>query len=399
MRKFEDIVPPSRRKDDATREVSAGTKPRSPGFPYATVLTVLVIISASVGALFYFSSAKVEVVPSTASAAAQGSFTASKNSGDLPFELLTVQKVATQGVESRGTKTVSTAASGTVTLYNTQASAQRLVATTRLATPSGLIFRIRSAVTIPAGSQAKPGSIKIQVTADKPGDSYNVGPTSFTVPGLAGTPQAGKVYARSTVAMSGGASGTVPVVDPAAASAAEAALQRALAPELEAGLAELIPAGYALLPGASALSYTARSPVPSSAGGTVDIQIQGTATAVIFPSSALAKAVASSAAGLNYQGEGLTLGSNGDLSLTASGGLPDADTNSFTFMLSGTAPLVYTVDSGRIAAAVSGKSRREAEVALTNYPEVRRAVIILRPFWRQTFPEDPASIRVEVGRP
>jgi hypothetical protein len=69
---------------------------------------------------------------------------------------------------------------------------------------------------------------------------------------------------------------------------------------------------------------------------------------------------------------------------------------SFSFTLSGTAVLEYTVDPVRIAAAIAGKTRAEAEVALTNYPEVKRAVLILRPFWRKVFPEDPTAIAVSV---
>ena len=79
--------------------------------------------------------------------------------------------------------------------------------------------------------------------------------------------------------------------------------------------------------------------------------------------------------------------------------MPDAEATSFSFTLSGSAPLVYTVDTARIAAAVAGKTRSAAEVALTSYPEVSRAIIILRPFWKQTFPEDPAAIRVVVTNP
>jgi hypothetical protein len=80
-------------------------------------------------------------------------------------------------------------------------------------------------------------------------------------------------------------------------------------------------------------------------------------------------------------------------------GMPDPSATSFSFTLSGTASLIYTIDSTRIAAAVSGKTRSAAEVALTNYPEVKRAVIVLRPFWRQTFPQDPSTISIVVVNP
>ena len=368
-------------------------------FPYATMFVVIIIIAASAGALYYFSSAKIEITPSTVSAAVQGSFTAGQGAADLPFKVITAQKVASQSVKGSGTKTVNSSASGTITIYNTQAKAQALITNTRFATAAGLIYRIHKAVTIPAGSTDKPGSITATVYADQAGSTYNVGPSSFTIPGFEGTPQATQVYARSTAAMTGGASGTVPTVDAVAGAQAQTALTTALAPDLAKGLQEQVPAGYVLLPGSATTTYQDLDAVTSATAGMVDVKVQGTISAVVFPNAALAKAIALSVSGLNYQGEPLTLSATDSLKLLPTAGIPDAAATSFAFTLSGTAPLVYTVDTARIAAAVAGKTRSAAEVALTNYPEVNRAIIVLRPFWKGSFPEDPAAITITVTQP
>ncbi len=399
MRTLDDIVPPSRRKEMEPMGQSTGRGPlklseRPPKFPFTTLIAVALVIVASIGALFYFSSSKIEVTPSTVSAAVQSSFTATQSSGSLPFEIITAQKIASQGVKGSGTKTVNSSASGAITIYNTQSKAQKLITNTRFATTAGLIFRIHSAVTIPAGTQAKPGSVVAKVFADQAGSTYNIDPTSFTVPGFAGTPQASQVYARSSSAMTGGASGSVPVVDAALEAQARSALIAALAPDLLASLRSQIPAGYVLVPGAATTTYQELTPTLSSTTGQVDVKEQGTITAAIFPNAALAAAVATSVTGIGYRGEPITFTSTDNLLLTAGNGLPQPQESSFSFVLTGTAPLIYGVDSARIAAAVAGKTRSAAEVALTNYPEVKRAIIILRPFWRQTFPQDPASISV-----
>lgn len=402
MRTLNDITPPSRRKEVDSMSQSPSDRgtlrlnERPFKFPYATIIAVLVVIGVSIGALFYFSSAKVEVTPTTVSAAVESTFTANQSSGDLPYEIITAQKIATQSVKSSGTKTVNTAASGNITVYNTQTKSQRLIATTRFATTAGLIYRIKTAITVPGGSPANPGSIVAKVYADQTGSTYNIGPTSFTIPGLAGTPQASQVYARSDTPMTGGASGTIPVVDEKLASETESSLIKALTPDLLAAIEAQVPEGYTLLPGASSSTFEALTPVPSGTTGTVDVKEQGTITAVVFPNSLLAKAVADSISALGYQGEPLTLAPSSNLILTAPR-LPTPSVTSFTFTLSGTASLIYTIDPTRIAAAVSGKTRSAAEVALTNYPEVKRAVITLRPFWRNTFPQDPASISVVVA--
>ncbi len=413
MRKLDDIIPPSRRKEMEPAPVTDLQAPQSPGisreplrltprpprFPYATLIGIFVVIFVSIGALFYFSSAEVQVTPSTVTTAVQNSFTADKSTGDLPFEILTVQKIATQSVQGSGTKQVNSKATGQITIYNTELRAQRLVTDTRFATPSGLIFRIGKAVTVPGGSISTPGSIEVEVTADQSGDSYNIGPTSFTVPGLDGTALATKITARSATPMIGGASGTVPTVAPATEQSAVTSLKTALAPDLVSSIQSQIPAGYVLLSGAATTTFDELTPTPSATTGQVDVKEQATETAIIFPSAALAKSIATSITGLGYQGEPLTLSSTSGLTLTPISGYPTPASSQFAFTLAGTANLTYTVDPGRIAAAVAGKSRSAAEVALTNYPEVKRAVLILRPFWRSSFPQDPSSIKVTVTNP
>lgn len=401
MHTLEDIIPPSRRKEtQSPNDRPVGREPRSRSrFPFATILVVILIIAASVGALFYFSSAKVEITPNTVSAAVQNSFTASASSqtaGALTFTVIQAEKTATQSVAGSGTKTVNSSASGTVTIYNTQAKAQQLIANTRFATAAGLIFRIHSAVKVPAGTTEKPGSITATIFADQAGASYNVAPTSFTIPGFAGTPQASQVYARSAAAITGGASGTVPVVDSALEAKTRSALITALGPDITASIKDKIPAGFVLVPGSATTTYQELASAPSATTGQVEVKEQGTVTAVVFPNAALAKAIALSVSGLSYQGEPLTLSSVDKLALTSTGGIPDSNATSFAFSLSGTAPLIYTVDPVHIASAVAGETRSAAEVALTNYPEVKRAIIVLRPFWRQTFPQDPSSISVVV---
>src|ERR1700690_1443313 len=106
MRTLNDIVPPSRRKemeppmsmsgDPSNREPLNLAVERRSRFPYITLLIVALVIIASLGALFYFSKAEVDVTPSSVSAQVQGTFTASTSggTGTLPFQIITAQKIA-----------------------------------------------------------------------------------------------------------------------------------------------------------------------------------------------------------------------------------------------------------------------------------------------------------------
>ncbi|MDP2651972.1 MAG: hypothetical protein Q8O94_02460, partial [bacterium] len=73
MHTFDDIVPPSRRKEGAAPPPMsgrpAGREPqRGSRFPFITLGAIVLVIAVSIGALFYFSSAKVEVTPNSVSA-------------------------------------------------------------------------------------------------------------------------------------------------------------------------------------------------------------------------------------------------------------------------------------------------------------------------------------------
>lgn len=405
MRTLDDIIPPSKKKTMEPLAAQAPREPmrgdplpyeRPPRFPYATLIAILLVIAASVGALFYFSSAKVEVVPNSVTAEIQGTLTATKSTGDLPFEMVTMEKIASQSVKGSGTKNAVSSASGMITIYNTRSEAQRLIANTRFASPAGLIYRIREAVTIPGGTQEKPGTLSVKVYADQSGASYNIGPANFTIPGFSGSVLATQVYAKSTSAMTGGASGAVPVVDSALEAQTKKELGTALARDLEAEIGAKVPEGYLLIPGAAKITFTDLAPEASATTGMVEVRMQGSISAVVFPNAVLAKAVASSVTGLEYQGEPVMLTSASTLKLEPERAMPGPNDTSFTFRLSGNAALEYVVDPTRIQAAISGKTRSAAEVALTNYTEVKRAMIILRPFWRQTFPQDPSIIDVDI---
>ncbi len=99
---------------------------------------------------------------------------------------------------SEGATAVEAKASGTITITNQTSSPQLLVATTRMLSASGILFRLDKAVTVPAN-----GSVDAAVHADQPGKNGEVGPTTFTIPGLNATLQQ-KITGKSVNPMVGG---------------------------------------------------------------------------------------------------------------------------------------------------------------------------------------------------
>lgn len=89
-------------------------------------------------------------------------------------------------------------ATGQVTIYNNNNKSQTLIATTRLLSKSGVLFRLQKTVTVVPGA-----SVKVAIAADKEGKGGEIAPTTFTIPGLAASLQA-KIYAQSAEPTAGG---------------------------------------------------------------------------------------------------------------------------------------------------------------------------------------------------
>lgn len=113
--------------------------------------------------------------------------------------------VTPTGVGSAGERK----ARGKVIIYNNfSGEAQPLVATTRFETGNGIIFRLTQGVIVPGmndiAGKKEPGAIEAEVIADQPGDSSNITPTTFTIPGFKGNAKYDKFSAKSLSSMTGG---------------------------------------------------------------------------------------------------------------------------------------------------------------------------------------------------
>ena len=119
--------------------------------------------------------------------------------GDWESVVTTTLVSRTQEFSPTGTKEEPGIARGRITLINESGYDQPLVATTRLLSPEGILFRLKDRVLVPAG-----GEVKVDVYADEEGAGGNLGPVDkFTIPGLKEETQK-VIYARSTEVMTGG---------------------------------------------------------------------------------------------------------------------------------------------------------------------------------------------------
>lgn len=206
---------PSRNREEKPKQVEStvvGKKARRIFFVLGGVSLFLFI---SVGAFFLLPKAEVRVTPYKMVQTLDKEFNNKTDADENTVSARIVEKekevsvtVATTG-KSDG---VNQKARGTVVIYNNyNTESQPLVATTRLETSDGKLFRLQSGVVVPAmtvvNGQQEAGAIEAQIIADQTGAEYNVDATTFTIPGFKGGPKYDKFTAKSTKAMSGGGSG------------------------------------------------------------------------------------------------------------------------------------------------------------------------------------------------
>ena len=163
----------------------------------------------------YLQSPEADIVVHLKKQAVSGdaSYTARADGGDIATKFLEYDDTVTMTGDATGaTSSSGTKARGMVTLYNAfSKESQALVATTRLQSPEGKIFRIVKSVTIPGFSeqdgQVQPGSVDVEIQADESGEAGNIGATKFTIPGFSGGPKSEKIYAESRETLHGGGAG------------------------------------------------------------------------------------------------------------------------------------------------------------------------------------------------
>lgn len=134
----------------------------------------------------------------------------------IPGYVITAESVVTRESPATGQKLQQGKAQGTVKIFNNYTNPQRLVKGTRLQAPLEKFqpalegdetpwFRTVEDVLIDPKS-----SVVVEVVADGAGEKYNIEPSVFSIPGLAGTVQYTFVYGQSFEKFSGGSDDAVP---------------------------------------------------------------------------------------------------------------------------------------------------------------------------------------------
>ena len=368
--------------------------PKKSGVIWFVVLIALAVLAIVLS--FFFSRADVRITAKKLHVPIEDTFVFTRGS-DLSFEIMKIEDSLSEVVQG-GTQSVTKVekAKGTVTLFNEQATPQTLIATTRLESADGKIFRIENKVSIPGGSAQKPGELEVIVVADKAGPEYNVAAGTFTVPGLKGGASFDKVYAKSTKAFSGGFNGTSLSLSGDTLTQKETALQTQLESKLVSQIEMQVPEGYVYLKNAHSLTLLPLEAAPGETSDTTKVTKKGSLSVLLLPKTILDEKLKEKIILENETP--VTIGEPSKLSGTIiSPASIDENTQSVTLTISGDIEFTWTIDENKIRDSIIGLKKSLFDNFMVDYAEgIDKAELIIRPFWVSTVPKSPNKVKIEI---
>ena len=375
------------------------------------IILSFVVIAGMMGAIWLYvwaPEAKVTAYPNTEDISGDVSYSSSMAENDLVkmnfFEYQEGVKVSASatGVSSgAGSK-----AHGSVILYNEFSSeSQPLVATTRLESPDGKIFRIVKSVVIPGMREQdgtkQSGQIEVEVQADVAGTEYNIESSKFSIPGFSSGPKREKIYAESKQAFAGGGSGdetSRSVSQQDILQAKKDAEMNVRAKVIEKAKTD-IPLGITL-DDLMEVEFSEENTIPSvgTVTDTFDFSAKVAVRYIVFSEQSM-KNMALQKLQENIPENEKSVFEGYSLRIEYGKVNPDFvnKTVDMKMFVSGQRAAEIPVDA--IKNDVAGKNQSELQGVLDKYPQVQRFEVEMQGFgFRDILPRDPEKIHIEIGR-
>jgi hypothetical protein len=218
---------------------------------------------------------------------------------------------------------------------------------------------------------------------------------TFTVPGLKGDPRFDAFSATVKTPITGGFSGNEPAVDETELDTTRTTLRAQAQEELLAKAKAIRGPDTTIFDSLATTTFESSQSV--NPDGTLLVTERGTIQVPVFDSAQLARALLTVAIASAREGavridsyDGITI---------APASTPDTsfvDTGVMQFSATGTANVTWQVDTDAFARDLAGKHQSILSNTAATYPGIQKASATIRPFWKTSFPSDPADIQVVV---
>lgn len=318
--------------------------------------------------------------------------------GMIPLRLLEVEKDVSASFPGTGRSSVSDKrARGVVTISNSFGKdAQTLVATTRLETADGKVFRLVKGVTVPGARETEngmeAGMISAEVSADKPGEDYNIGATSFTIPGLKGSAKFEKITAKSEKPFVGGGAGSegTPSVSADDVLRAKEESERKLSESLRMEMEKELQPGEILLDDAFAFETLSSGAFPGAGAvaPSFDYRIRVSVRSLVFSEEDFLKVV----------GEKMkTEISSEDIDIEYTVPRPDFAGKSLLVKARASLSRKADLDIDALKRDLLGKNLGDVQGIFSEYPNVEKIEVSFRPsFLTSRIPSRSSQVNVRV---
>ncbi len=360
------------------------------------------IACGAVGIFIFFlvntlSGATISIVPMTSKVDANFSFKGTKDpgTGDIQYSTVALSQDAAAQIPYTDKKTTNTKAAGQIQLINSSTAAQKLVATTRLESTDGKIYRLVSAVTIPAKKGTQAGVINANVQADQPGPTYNASSTTFTIPGLKTNPAKFKAITGRTLTagIKGGATGVLPIIKPADLKNIQTSLRDSLTKELNEKILTQVPKDSILYTNTAYLTFESEAPAIADAKNAL-VTEKATAHGIIIKKSDLAALIAKKTIN-SYRDEQVAIPDVSKLSLKLQNSSPETiEKGTITGIVQGSTTIQWIVSEEGIRKSVLGIPQGQFESMMAKVDGLQKVHLLLTPFWKSSLPNNPEKIKI-----
>ncbi len=303
-------------------------------------------------------------------------------------DLLTKEKGMSQNFKASGISQEQGKASGKIKIVNDYHLNQVLVEKTRFVSTDSKLFYLKDRAVIQAKS-----FLEVEVVAAEHGPDYNIEPTTFSVPGLLGSPRYTFVYAESSEQMKGGFVGESSQLEDADIVKAEQVLENKISQILKQELEEQAGSSY-FFP-ENAFEYEVLEKSCSAQVGeqvdSFDFYLKMSAKALMVKKSELER-FADYLISTNID-ENENIKDN-SLVLVSSIDRVDLESQTLSIKLSMSADVFKNIDILDIRKALTDKTIEESRSFLNSCNDIQEAKIKIFPFWRQRIPDDIKDIKL-----
>ena len=420
-KKVFDILPPRKLRRKKIEELLSGKKltfgfkrPEVRIFPppfKKSLLIILLILIIAGGVIIglNFSRAEIEIWPETEVLTFKTKIAVNKEAETIDFlnkvipgKIFETEKTITEEFLSSGQVVREKKAEGVIRIYNNYHLPQVLVANTRFQPPSEKFqppleenenpwFRILERITIPSKSYKE-----VKVIADSPGEKYNIGPSIFSIPGLAGSPRYTLVYGESFKPMTGGERKELPQVTQEDLEQAEEILVKKITEVCLASLKNKIPAEFDFLEKASKTEIVETFSLarPGAELEKFSYQVKSKSQALVFKTSDIENFALEFILPQIPQQKRIDRES---LKVNYSPVSSDLESGKITLSLDIEAKIYSPLDQTSLKKGLQGKSLTETKIFLENQPQIRKVQVQLWPFWVEKIPKDIEKIEIKLN--